>query len=75
MARRKCSFTDSQLGDVVGDLPAQRQAGGQTPRRLAGLDAVAALAGEPEEALDLGVVAHDQVLVGDEASAGLPTCS
>src|SRR4029450_2504939 len=41
--RRKCSLADSQPGNIARQVLAQRKAGSQAARRLAGLDAVARL--------------------------------
>src|SRR5580704_265333 len=70
--RRKSSRAHTQPSDIAGHAFAQRQARRKPPCGVSRLDAIAAVARQPEQAVDHGVVAHDQVLVGDEAPEARP---
>jgi hypothetical protein len=71
-ARRQHRRRQSSVGQRRRQWPAQRQVGAGFAHRGAGLDAVAALRGDPEETGRVRCEATDQIAVGDEGAQAGP---
>src|SRR5262249_54544302 len=70
--RRQLARRDSEALHVLGQFPLLHERRGTARGRRRGLEPVAALPRQPEEAAQRAVIADDQGLVGNEAAQARP---